>query len=107
VAISVNGELIPDALVAHEFERLMKTHKAGNPDPAQLRLMAACAVVDRLLIRQAADRDARPVDPREVETVMRREMQAAGCRPGINEPAMRRIAEQQVRIQRTHSAHHG
>lgn len=100
MALSVNGELIPDALVTHEFERLLKTQKAGDSDPARLRLMAACAVVDRVLIRQAADRDPRPVDGREVEAVMRREMQSAGCRAGINEPAMRRIAEQQLRLQR-------
>jgi hypothetical protein len=30
MAISVNGELIPDALVAHEYELLLKTQKAGN-----------------------------------------------------------------------------
>ncbi|MCU1274262.1 MAG: prsA [Bryobacterales bacterium] len=101
MAISVNGEHIPDALVTHEFERLLKTQKAGNADPAQLRLVAACAVVDRVLIRQAAERDPRQVDPREVETVMRREMQSAGCRAGVNEPAMRRIAEQQLRLQLT------
>lgn len=100
MALSINGELVPDALVTHEFERLLKTQKAGNPDRAKLRLMAACAIVDRVLIRQAADRDPRPVDPQEVEAVMRREMQSAGCRPGVNEPAMRRIAEQQIRIQR-------
>jgi peptidyl-prolyl cis-trans isomerase C len=101
VAISVNGEQIPDALVTHEFEQLLKTQKAGNADPAQLRLMAACAVVDRVLIRQAAELDSRPVDPREVEALMRREMQSANCRAGINEPAMRHIAEQQLRVQRT------
>lgn len=98
--ISVNGELIPDALVTHEFERLLKTQKAGNPDSAQLRLLAACAVVDRVLIRQVAERDARPVDPHEVEAAMRREMESAGCRAGSNEPGMRRIAEQQIRVQR-------
>jgi hypothetical protein len=65
VAISVNGELIPDALVAHEFEQLLKTQKLGSRDQEQLRLMAACAVVDRVLVRQAAERDPRPVDPRE------------------------------------------
>lgn len=101
MAISVNGELIPDALVAHEFEQLVRTQKFGNPDPSRLRLMAACTVVDRVLVRQAAERDPRPVDPREVEAVLRREMRSAGCRPGINEPAMRRIAEQQIRVQRT------
>lgn len=101
MAISVNGEIIPDALVDLEYERLLKTQKAGDPDPTHLRLMAACAVVDQVLIRQAADRDPRPVDPREVEAFMRREMQSASCRTGINEPALRRIAEQQLRIQRT------
>jgi len=83
VAISINGEIIPDALVTQEYERLLKTQKAGHADPAQLRIMAACAVVDRELIRQAAERDPRPMDSREVET------------------PMRRIAEQQLRLQRT------
>lgn len=101
MAISINGEIVSDALVELEYERLLKTHKAGNPEPTRIRLMAACAVVDQVLIRQAADRDPRPVDPREVEALMRREMQAANCRTGINEPAMRRIAEQQLRLQRT------
>jgi parvulin-like peptidyl-prolyl isomerase len=101
VAISVNGEHIPDALVADEFERLLKTQKAGKASPEQLRLMAACAVVDRVLIRQAAERDPRPVDPCEVEALMRREMQSAGCRAGVNESAIRRIAEQELRLKRT------
>jgi hypothetical protein len=84
MAISINGEIIPDALVAHEYERLLKTQKAGNADPAQLQLMAACAVVDRVLIRQMAERDPRPIHPREVETAMRREMQSSNCRTGVN-----------------------
>jgi peptidyl-prolyl cis-trans isomerase C len=101
VAISVNGEHIPDALIAHEFERLLKTQKAGDANPEQLRLMAACAVVDRVLIRQAAERDPRPVDPREVEAVMRRELQSGNRRAGVNESALRSIAEQELRIKRT------
>jgi parvulin-like peptidyl-prolyl isomerase len=101
MAISINGEIIPDALVTQEYERLLKTQKAGHADPAQLRIMAACAVVDRVLIRQLAERDPRPIDSREVEAAMRREMQSADCRTGVNEPAMRRIAEQQLRLQRT------
>lgn len=101
MAISVNGELIPDALVDREFERLAKSQKAGSPDAARLKLMAACAVVDRVLVRQAAERDPRPVDPEDVEALMRREIERAGCRPGVNEAALRRIAEGQLRLERT------
>ncbi len=104
MAISINGEVVSDALVDLEYERLLKTQKAGDPDPTRLRLMAACAVVDQVLIRQAAERDPRPVDPPEVEALMRHEMQTANCRTGINEPAMRRIAEQQLRFERTMDA---
>jgi len=60
--------------------------------------MAACAVVDRVLIRQAAERDPRPIDPREIEALVRREIERSGSG---NEPAMRRLAEQQLRLQRT------
>jgi parvulin-like peptidyl-prolyl isomerase len=101
VAISVNGERIPGPLIGHEFERLLKTQQTGGADPAQLRLMAACSLVDRVLMRQAAERHPRPVDPREVEAVMRREMRCANCRAGVNEPSMPRIAEQQIRLKRT------
>ena len=101
MAISINGEIIPDDVVTQEFERLLKTQKSGHADPAQLRLMAACAVVDRVLMRQAAERGPRPIDSREVDAAMRREMQSAKCRVGVNERATRRIAEQQLRLQRT------
>ena len=88
MAILINGEIIPDALVDLEYERLLKTQKAGNPDPARLRLMAACAAVDQVLIRQAAERDPRPADPSELDALVRH-----GAKPAI--------AEQQLRLQRT------
>ncbi len=63
--------------------------------------MAACAVVDRVIIRQAAGKDRRPVDGRAVEAEMREQMQQNGCRSGVNEVALRRIAEQELPIRRT------
>ena len=36
-------------------------------EPAHLKLLAACAVVDRVLLRQAADRDPRPIEPETID----------------------------------------
>jgi hypothetical protein len=50
----INGERVPDELVEEEFARLKRCHSAlpdSAPTPEQLRLMAACAVVDRIMIR--------------------------------------------------------
>jgi hypothetical protein len=57
MAILVNGERIPDALVTAECELLRKSQMAGAaPAEDQLRLMAACAVVDKVLIRVVKSR---------------------------------------------------
>jgi peptidyl-prolyl cis-trans isomerase C len=100
----INGERVPDELIEAEFTRL-RTSRSTSLESApvsepQLRLMAACAVVDRILIRQHADKDQRPIDPALIDAEMSAGMRVNGCRAGINEPAMRRAAEQQLRIKR-------
>jgi len=100
----INGERVPDELVEEEFARLRRCRSAAEASvpisEAQLRLMAACAVVDRILIRQHADKDPRPIDPDTIEAEVRREIRQGNCRSGINEPALRRAAEQGLRLKR-------
>jgi hypothetical protein len=100
----INGERVPDELVEEEFARLRRCRSASETSApiseAQLRLMAACAVVDRILIRQHADKDPRPIDPEIIEAEVRREIRQGNCRSGVNEPALRRAAEQGLRLKR-------
>jgi hypothetical protein len=99
MAMLINGECIPDALVDHEYDLLRRTQPGA--EPARLRLMAACAVVDRVLLRQEADRDPRPIAPEAIDAAVNREVQRGSCRPGINPDALRRAAEQELRLERT------
>jgi peptidyl-prolyl cis-trans isomerase C len=104
MAMLINGERIPDELMEEEFVRLKRCHDAAPASApmsaVQLRLLAACTVVDRVLIRQHANRDPRPIDPAIVEAEMRAQTSVNGCRSGINEAAMRRAAEQELRLKR-------
>jgi len=94
MAMLINGERVPDELADEEFGRLKRCRSAlpdSVPTPEdQLRLMAACAVVDRILIRQHADRDRRPIDSAIIDAEVRKAMRHNNCRSSINEPAMRR-----------------
>jgi hypothetical protein len=104
--IQINGESVPDALVDEELARLLKSSRSSDKtlDEAgmqKFRLMAACGVVDRILIRQAAEKDTRPIAPDVVDAEMQAEMNRSNCRPGVNEEAMRRKAEQDLRLRRT------
>ena len=104
MAMLINGEPVPDALVEEELTVLRLSHGAVKDAPSvseeHLRLIAACAVVDRILIRQHADKDPRPIDPEIIETEVRREIRQGNCRSGVNEPALRRAAEQGLRLKR-------
>src|SRR5260370_32228580 len=104
MAMLINGERIPDELVEAEFVRMRASHCAANGSAPvsedHLRLMAACAVVDRILIRQHADRDPRPIDPEIIDAEMRRESPPRNCRTGINEPGLRLVPEQGLRSKR-------
>jgi peptidyl-prolyl cis-trans isomerase C len=104
--IQINGESVPDALVDEELARLLKSSRSSDKtlDEAgmqKFRLMAACGVVDRILIRQAAEKDTRPIAPDVVDAEMQAEMNRSNCRPGVNEEAMPRKAEQDLRLRRT------
>ncbi len=103
----INGEHVPDAAVEEEFARLQTIQLAQKdfgggsvPNQENLRLAAACAVVDRVLLRQAADEDCRPLDPHAVDVEMREQMQLNNCRAGVNEASIRRLAEQSLKIWR-------
>lgn len=54
------------------------------------------------LLRQFADRDTSPLDPGEVEAEIALHIQENYCRANINEPALRRAAEQTLRLRRAH-----
>jgi hypothetical protein len=104
MAMLINGERVPDGLVEDELGRLRTSHGAMREvapvSEEHLRLIAACAVVDRILIRQHADKDPRPIDPETIAAEVRKEERQGNCRSGVNEPALRRAAEQGLRLKR-------
>jgi hypothetical protein len=76
----VNGDCVPSETIEEEFRKLKAVHAAhgtgapATPDDEALGLMAACAVVDRVLIRQHAEKDLRRIDPSAIEREMREQM---------------------------------
>jgi peptidyl-prolyl cis-trans isomerase C len=101
--ILVNGEIIPQELIREEERRLAGMAEwRVIPDALdkrmRLRETAEASVVDRVLLRQAADRDPRPVDPAEQ---VQRLTAAQSCRVLFDDGPLARQIEGQLRLQRT------
>jgi hypothetical protein len=66
--IYVDGELVPEALIGQESERVARdprwaTVAEGAERARQQRAAAEQSAIGRVLVEQAAARDPRPVDP--------------------------------------------
>jgi len=103
--ILVNGEIIPQELIREEERRLAGMAEwRVIPDALdkrmRLRETAEASVVDRVLLRQAADRDPRPVDPALVAEQVQRLTAAQSCRVLFDDGPLARQIEGQLRLQR-------
>jgi peptidyl-prolyl cis-trans isomerase C len=104
--ILLNGEVIPQELIQQEERRLAEVPEwRAIPDALEkqmrLRREAELHVIDRVLLRQEADKDPRPIDSALVATQVQRLTTAQSCRVLFDEGPLARQIEGQLRIQRT------
>jgi PPIC-type PPIASE domain len=102
----VNGELIPTELIREEERCLAQLPEwQGIPDGIEkamrLRQVAEWYVIDRVLLRQEADKDPRPIDPAAVATEVQRLWASQSCRAVFDDAPLSRQIEAQLRLQRT------
>src|ERR1700733_7941828 len=102
--ILVNGEAIRQKLIQQDEQRLAQTQEwQAFPDGLEkqlhLRQAAEACAIDRILLRQEADKDRRPIDPAlvasQVEDLIRRQ----SCRLFFDEGPLSKGIEGQLRLQ--------
>jgi len=106
VPIQVNGESIPAELIREEERRLAHLPEwQGIPDgldkTMRLRETAEWCAIDRILLRQEADKDSRPIDPALVAAHDERLVTAQSCRVLFDDAPLARQIEAHLRFQRT------
>ncbi len=104
--IQVNGESIPAELIREEERRLAQLPEwRGVPDgldkTMRLREAAEWCAIDRILLRQEADKDPRPIDPALVAAHVERLVTAQSCRVLFDDAPLARQIAAQLRLQRT------
>lgn len=104
--ILVNGEVIPQEFIRDEERRLAQSPEwRVIPEALEkgmhLRHLAEASVIDRVLLRQAADLDPRPIDAAVIATHVKHLTAAQGCRVLFDEGPLARQIEGQQRLQRT------
>lgn len=104
--ILVNGEVVPLELIREEERGLAQLPEWQDvPESIEkgmrLRQAAESCVIDRILLRQEADKDPRPVDPALVAAQAQRLVTSQSCRVLVNEAALWRGIDGQLRLQRT------
>lgn len=102
----VNGEPIASEAIRDEAQRLrLRPEWRDLPDNLEgsmrVRAEAELRLIDRVLLRQAAEKDARPVDPAVVDAeVQRLKAGNGGCRSAVDEEFLRRQIEGDLRCKR-------
>jgi hypothetical protein len=104
--ILVNGEIVPAELLREEERRLGQLPEWQTiPDALEkrmrLRQAAESCAIDRVLLRQQADQDSRPIDPALIATQVQRLMTAATCRVLFDDGPLSRQIEMHLRLERT------
>jgi PPIC-type PPIASE domain len=104
--ILVNGEIVPRELLLEEERRLAASHEwrvipEALEKQTHLRQAAEACVIDRILLRQAADRDPRPIDAAVIASHVKHLSATQGCRVLVDEGPLTRQIEGQLRLQRT------
>ncbi len=103
--ILVNGELIGKELIREESQRVGQapdwlTVPESLEKRIRLQQVAEEYAIDRVLLRQAAEKDTRPVDPEILEAEVQRLRDANGCRVVFDDAPLRRQIEQDLRLRR-------
>jgi peptidyl-prolyl cis-trans isomerase C len=106
VPILVNGEVISTDLIREEGRCLAQLPEwravpEGLDKEMRLREAAEWYVIDRVLLRQEADKDARPIDPALVSAQVQRLSAAQSCRVLFDDSGLSRQIEAQLRLHRT------
>jgi len=106
VPIQVNGESIPAELIREEERRLSQLPEwpdmpDGLDKTVRLRETAEWCAIDRILLRQEADKDPRPIDPALVAAHVERLVTSQSCRVLFDDAPLARQIEAQLRLQRT------
>jgi hypothetical protein len=106
MAYFVNGQLVTEAVILEEQERIARDPRwAQLTDEAErakrLRAAAEHTAIERTLVEQAAMADPRPIDPNAIEREAAKMKAAAGCRGAFDDTEMRAWIERDFRIQRT------
>ena len=104
--IVVNGQLLPRELIREEERALAQLPEWRDvPDSFEknmrLREAAQRSATDRVLLRQATDRDPRPLDSAIVAAEVARLKETNGCRVVFDDRHLSREIEGQMRLQRT------
>jgi peptidyl-prolyl cis-trans isomerase C len=104
--ILINGEIIAQELIREEERRLAETPECqAIPEALQkrmrLRQAAEACLIDRVLLRQEADKDPRPIDRALVAHQVRQLSATQTCRVLFDEGPLARQIEGQLRLQRT------
>jgi len=106
MSILINGEIISPEFIGEEERRLAGSPEwQAIPDALQkqmrLRQAAEACVIDRVLLRQEADKDPRPIDTAVVAAEVERLTTRQGCRVLFDDGPLARQIEGQLRLQRT------
>jgi hypothetical protein len=104
--ILVNGEIVPPELLREEERCLGQLPEwqeipDGLEKTLRLRQAAECSVVDRVLLRQEADKDSRPIDPAVVAAHVEQVSAAQSCRAIFDTGPLYRQIEAHLRLERT------
>jgi peptidyl-prolyl cis-trans isomerase C len=103
MVLSVNDEAIDDAVLREERKALRRLLAGQMPDatPSMIeeraREWARENVVERVLLRQAAAKDATPIPPEAIEEAVRKLQPAAS---GVSDAEVRKEAEARLRVER-------
>jgi parvulin-like peptidyl-prolyl isomerase len=103
--ILVNGEIVPAELIREEQGRLAQRPEwlripEGLEKGMRLRQTAEACVIDRVLLRQEADKDPRPIDPAIVTAEVERVVATQSCRVLFDEGPLARQLEGELRQRR-------
>src|ERR1700723_1830376 len=103
--ILVNGEAIPPELIQREEQRLAQIGEwqalpDGLDKQMHLRQAAEACAIDRVLLRQEADKDRRPIDPALVTSQVEDLISRQSCRLFFDEGPLSKGIEGQLRLQR-------
>jgi peptidyl-prolyl cis-trans isomerase C len=104
--ILINGEVVPTELIREQERGLAQLPEWQSiPDGLEkgmrLRQAAESYVIDRVLLRQAADKDPRPLDPALVAAQVQRLVTTQTCRVLFDPAPLSLRIEGQLRLERT------